>query len=393
MQRRSFLKACANTLLLAALGPALTWEKALAQTPRGQDDPILVALHLAGGNDALNTLAPVKDKLYRRARPNLALPAHSTPTLEEGWALHPSLQGLHRIYENGQVAFVQGVGRPDHDRSHFRSTDIWQTAGNPEQSEGWLGLLSDRHQLASVSVGDSLARALYSERHGALSFGGETVPSYPGNRSLHEAIRRMYGQDEVAEAARAALLDSGQRLEEVVVDYRQKAQAVQLKHGFGNHLTGKRLALAARILAAQLPPRVVHVSVGSFDTHEAQAGQQARELRQLDEALTAFWGEMKHRGLDKRVVVFGYSEFGRRVEENLSGGTDHGAGGLAFFLGQKIQGGLYGTPPDLANLRDGDLPHSVDYRQLYATVLEGHFDQASAQAIVPGHQPLPGLFA
>ncbi|MCA9793828.1 MAG: DUF1501 domain-containing protein [Candidatus Eremiobacteraeota bacterium] len=389
MQRRNFLKTCAQALFLASLGPALTWERALA-APRNEE-AVLVAVHLQGGNDALNTLPPLTDSLYRKARPHLALSARSTPTLAPGRGIHPSLSGLHHLYQEGKVAFVEGVGRPDHDRSHFRSIDIWQTAGNPTGSEGWLGMLAERHQLTSVSVGDQLAHALANHHHQALSFTGETMPQYPGGPDFHASLARMYS--EPAEAGlRRAILDSGKRLEEVVVDYRDKTARVRLPRYFGDNPTGRRFEMAARILAAGLPPRVLHLGVGSFDTHEDQANQQARQLAELDTALAAFWQTMEEYGLAHRVLVFGYSEFGRRVEENATGGTDHGAGGLAFLLGGKVQGGLRGTPPDLSALRDGDLAHSVDYRRLYASILEGHFNHSDAASIVPGHAALPGLF-
>ncbi|MGE0488985.1 MAG: DUF1501 domain-containing protein [Vulcanimicrobiota bacterium] len=390
MERRTFIKTCAQALFLASLGPALTWERALASEQ--PQDAILVAVHLQGGNDALNTLPPLGDPLYHRARPQLALSPRSTPTLAPGRGIHPSLSGLHHLYQEGKVAFVEGVGRPDHDRSHFRSIDIWQTAGNPTSADGWLGRLAERHDLTSVSVGDELAHALSAHRHQPLSFTGERMPEYPGGADFHASLARMYGE-QAGHGLRGAILESGRRLEEVVTDYREKTNQVKLPRFFGDNPTGRRFEMAARILAAGLPPRVLHLGVGSFDTHEDQANQQARQLAEVDTALSAFWQTMEEHGLGRRVLVFGYSEFGRRVEENATGGTDHGAGGMAFLLGGKVRGGLRGTAPDLASLRDGDLSHSVDYRRLYASILEGHFHHSDANSIVPGQAALPDLFA
>lgn len=390
--RRNFLKYCAQGLALAALGPSLTWEKAMA-TPAAAGDPILVVLHLTGGNDALNTLVPYRDPLYKKARPNLALPERNLLTLEDGWGLHPSLAQLRQLYDEGRLAFINSVGRPDHDRSHFRSSDLWHTAGAVSEDQGWLGRLADQDTLTSVSIGDTLARALFAKEQRALAFNGEGFPEFPGSDKLHASVRRMYARVEERHQVQRSLKKAAGHLEEVMVDYRRRTQEVKLGHYFADNQAGKRLELAARLLAAGLPPRLLHVSCGQFDTHDEQLGQHQRQLHEVDQALGSFWKVMQDYGLDKRVVVMGYSEFGRRVEENATGGTDHGAGGLAFLLGGSVQGGIFGDKPDLSKLRDGDLPHTVDYRSLYATTLAGHLGKPAAEAVVPDHRPIEGVFA
>ncbi|MBI3926209.1 MAG: DUF1501 domain-containing protein [Armatimonadetes bacterium] len=392
--RRQFLTTCARALALASLGPALTWEAVLArESPGKSEDPVLVAIHLVGGNDALNTLVPIQDSLYRKLRPQLALPVKSTPRLDSSHGLHPALEGLRGLYEEGKVAWVQGVGRPDHDRSHFRSSDLWQTAGDLQRKEGWLGLLADRHRLASVSVGETLSRALFARHQHAFAFNKEGFPEVPGGPVFHGAVQRMYSDSQAAAPVARALKHASIQLEEVVTTYRRKAQQVQLKRSFPGHDTGRKFELAARLLAAELPPRLLHLSVGDFDTHVNQAHRHEQQLRELDQSVTALFRELEHRGLNRRVVLFGYSEFGRRAEENASGGTDHGAGGLAFLLGGTVRGGLHGASPDLSSLRDGDLSHSTDYRELYASILAGHFGTGLKGELVPGFEPIKGLFS
>ncbi len=379
MNRREFLRGCAIGMTAAALGPALTWEPALAD-----GDTVLVALHLVGGNDALNTLIPVRDPLYKRLRPTLALP--SAPRLAGDWGLHPALEQVREL----PVTWVPGVGRPDHDRSHFRSSDLWQTAGTG-QREGWLGALARRHELASVSVGDGLARALFGGEARALAFHGEGIPELPGDPGLQGALRRLYAGKAHDGPVGEALAHSCAVLMSVVGEYRERCAAVKLGESFPDHATGKRLELVARMLAAGLPPRLYHVAVGDFDTHENQRERHRDALSQLDGALAAFWREVQRRGMARRVLVLGYSEFGRRVQENASGGTDHGAGGLAFLLGGRATARVHGRLPDLTALRDGDLAHEVDYRSLYATVLDRHLRPGSAREVLPGEAPVAGL--
>lgn len=378
MNRREFLRNCALGLTAAALGPALTWEPALAA-----GDTVLVALHLVGGNDGLNTLIPVLDPLYKKMRPTLALT--NVPSLGAEWGLHPALQQLHEL----PVTWVPGVGRPDHDRSHFRSSDLWQTAGT-DHRDGWLGALARRHELASVSVGDGLARALFGGEAKALAFHGETIPELPGDPALVGALRRLYAGRAHDGPVGEALAHSCGQLLTVVGEYRERCAAVKLGESFPDNPTGKRLELVARLLAAGLPPRLFHVAVGDFDTHENQLQRQKDAFRELDASLGAFWREVQRLGMTDRVLVLGYSEFGRRVQENASGGTDHGAGGLAFLLGGKARAGVHGHW-DLERLRDGDLAHQVDYRSLYAAVLDRHFRPGAAREVLPGVVAAAGL--
>lgn len=381
MNRRDFLRNCALGLTAAALGPALTWEPALAA-----GDTVLVALHLVGGNDGLNTLIPVRDPLYQKLRPTLALTGKDVPRLTPEWGLHPALRQLRDL----PVTWVPGVGRPDHDRSHFRSSDLWQTAGTGRR-EGWLGALARRHELASVSVGDGLSRALFGGEARALAFHGEEIPELPGDPAVQGALRRLYAGQADHGPVGEALAHSCRQLLSVVGEYRARCARIQLAERFPDNRTGQRLELVARLLAAGLPPRLFHVAVGDFDTHENQLQRQRDALTELDEALGAFWREVQRLGMGRRVLVLGYTEFGRRVQENASGGTDHGAGGLAFLLGGRATSRIHGELPDLARLRDGDLAHQVDYRSLYATVLERHFRAGAARELWPDCSPVAGL--
>lgn len=370
--RRDFLKQAITGLTLAALSPKL----AFAGTNSGE--PLLVALHLTGGNDALNTLVPYKDELYAKARPKLALATKKLLTIEKEMALHSSLQNLARRYEQGEVLMVPGVGRPDHDRSHFRASDVWHGAGNPG-GDGWLGTLGQRLDSTPVSFGSTVSQAVACPTHPAIGVLGSGMPDFPGTDKLRDAWAGMYKNWSANHSTAVKIKREAAVLEELTGELQNRMSKLKLSHGFEGNDFGKRFETATRLIGAGFPAKILHLSAGSFDTHTAQLEAHSGQLKELDRALNAFLNNMKQR--DRKVVVLVYSEFGRRVSENYSGGTDHGAGGLAWLMGDGIKGGLANDSYRLHDLRDGDLNHSIDYRQLYATVVEETFGSAHRQAM------------
>lgn len=380
LSRRSFLKSCAFTLLLTQLDPVSALQ--------GPKSPTLVMVQLEGGNDALNTLVPYKDPLYARLRPHLALKPKSLLTLDSNWALHPSLRATAGLHQEGAIGWFPGIGRPDHDRSHFRSSDLWHTAGDVHQEEGWLAQLARETGCEAVNIANNLSRSLFSPHHPSYSFREDLPRADADNPALFKELLSLYEGLSHGPQAHRCLKNSARMLEKMTTNYRRRLNQVKLPVRFDGETTGKRFELLARFLAADLPPRIFHLGVGEYDTHDGQLGRHAKQLADLDRALDALWKTVRHLGKEQEVLVVVYSEFGRRIQENLNGGTDHGAGGLAFTLGGALEGGVHGRPYDLHNDRDGDLAHQLDYRRLYATALEKHFAPGTWRSMLGDFRPL-----
>lgn len=362
--RRQFLQGLLAGLALTAVNPL----ELLAQ-PSLTGQPVLVAVHLTGGNDALNTLVPHRNRVYRKARPNLALSSKNLLDTDRGLALHSSLSHLHQQYHNGNVLLLPGIGRDDHDRSHFRSSDIWHGAGKPG-SDGWMAGLARRLQTTPISLGDSVSRAVACPGHPPIGLIGDGQPQFPRGSSLEKTWFNMYRNWEPTHRAANRLKRSAGVLEELTTKLEGKMATAKIKHNFAGDKFGKRFALAYRLIASGFPASVLHISAGSFDTHSNQLGGHADQLAQFDRASWTFLENMKTLGRPATLMV--YSEFGRRVAENFSGGTDHGAGGLAWLVGAGVRGGIEGSY-QLDDLRDGDLPTKINYRNLYIRAVSSSF--------------------
>ncbi len=366
------------------------------QPVTGSDDTILVVLQLAGGNDGLNTLVPFEDDAYHRARPRLAKQPKDLIKLDDQLGLNASMPFLGSLFKEGGLAVVQGVGYPNPNRSHFVSTSIWET-GDPaaRSNTGWLGRYFD-HACAGAdpTVGISLNKT-QPESFGALRNPGVSLSTPELYRWIHGG-----GDGEDAEAFFDSLnapddgasidLPAGGRvggivgesnldfLERVAMDARvssKKILEIAARHRPGVRYPGtpvaRSLGMVARMIAGGMPTRVYYVSHGGFDTHRGQGNSHDRLLGQLDDALKAFFADLREQRNDQRVVLMTFSEFGRRVAENASAGTDHGKASCLFVAGPAVKGGLHGTAPSLGDLDAGDLKHTIDFRQVYASVLGG----------------------
>lgn len=362
MKRRAFLQA---TLALAGVMmlPELSWA-----APRGRK---LVMIHLFGGNDGLNTVVRSGGE-YRRSRPKLALGASEVVALDEGLSLHRALEPLLPLYRAGKMAVVNGVGYPDPDRSHFTSADIWHTAVRTGAAPyGWLGRYLDAAGGDGVNVGSSLTRALYAAKSQPLCLKNpdQFKLAQPSDRS---ALSRMYAD------FGGHLGKTFSRLEGAL-DHCHACEGEQVSSGD----LGKSLGVIARLLPYG---KVFCTAMSGFDTHSNQRDRQAKVLSELASGLAAFM-----RRVDDDTLVVVYSEFGRRVEENASGGTDHGTAGPLFVLGSGVKGGLYGEYPSLTNLAEGDLVHTVDFRQVYSALL-GRWLGGDPVAVLGGrYEALPFL--
>lgn len=369
MDRRDFLKKSLLALALGEAAPSLLSRTALAAKAGG--DKILVIVQLSGGNDSLNTLVPFKQDLYYRSRPNLALKKEEVLDIGKNLALHPSLRPVMPFWESGELALVPQVGYPNGNRSHFVSMAIWHT-GDPtgKSAEGWLGRYMDQQNdpYCETNMGVASPLALHGDNHIAPSI--VSIDGYqlrlPGNLSdglNAELAKQRVGVAEDVRQAMASMLNMTQKVGKIRSNIQNRAQ-------YPNDGFARSMADIARMIAADFGSTVYYTQLGGFDTHAGQLPRQAELLGTLGQTLTAFRQDMKAIGRDKDVLVMAFSEFGRRVAENASFGTDHGHGGLMFVLGAGVKGGMFGEEPDLAKLDQGDLPFKTDFRSVYASSLQ-----------------------
>ncbi|MCA9750924.1 MAG: DUF1501 domain-containing protein, partial [Gemmatimonadetes bacterium] len=332
---------------------------------------ILVVLQLDGGNDGLNTIVPVEDDEYRRVRPTLGVDAKSTLALGAGYGLHPNLRGLASLWERDRLAIVQSVGYPNPNRSHFRSTEIWHAGHfDPLPDSGWLGRALEQpgasdHPASGIAIADS--RPLILDNHSLL---GVTLrdpaafrqptwsldPESAGDpEKLQEFLRRVESRARI----------SAETVQEVLGRGRNSLPYPETQ-------LGNELSLVARFIAGRAPTRVYYLTQTGYDTHARQQTKHEELLQELGDALVAFVDDLERNGDLDRVVLFAFSEFGRRVAENGSLGTDHGVAGPCFVVGSRVRAGLHGQAPSLApeTLLAGDVAPTTDFRSLYGELLD-----------------------
>jgi uncharacterized protein (DUF1501 family) len=375
-----------------------------AETPAATSRNILVAVQLSGGNDGLNTVIPFGDPGYYQARSSLAIPSSDVLSLTDTVGLHPNLGGLKTLYDQSLVAIVQGVGYPNPNRSHFRSMDIWHTA-RPDIIErtGWLGRYLDACQcgqdqpLPAVSAGDQLNSLFYAEHTlvpAVASIGGFSLQTESGDRNSRsvqiQTLRNIYQQagnwpthEALMRKTALQAMDAADQLAQAAGAYHSPVQYP------ANNPLATQLQMVAQIIAGNLGTRVFSVQLGGFDTHAAQFDQQANLLLQLGDALNAFQQDLAAMGKQNDVLLMSFSEFGRRVVQNGSNGTDHGTAEPMFVIGPRVAGGLYGTYPALADLDDnGDLKFSTDFRNVFAAVLRDHMGLDPTPVLAGTYEPV-----
>ncbi len=417
LSRRAFLRnsifgASASATLPAFLGQAFLGMDAYADSLGSETGgPVVVILQMAGGNDSLNTVIPYASPdagTYYAARPTLAIPADKALPLSGGLGLHPSLPFLRSLWDQGDLAVINGVGYPNPNLSHFRSMDFWHTATPGDtRTDGWLGRYFDHACAGSdPNVGIEFARdrAIALRHH--ISGLGITVESpetfewiYSGNQETPDTrarFREMVGLDHP--------FDDGISIADPTLAYVQRVAASAMRnsetlqsalggiaHGFPSATfpdtaLGNDLKDVAALIYGKVPTKIFYVHQTGYDTHGRQvlsndsaqvlnptAGTHADLLQDLDQALHAFVTEMRAQGNWNRILLFTFSEFGRKVAQNGSAGTDHGAGASTFALGGGVNPGFYGSMPSLApeyRVLNGSLGYSVDFRRIYRTVLE-----------------------
>jgi len=408
MKRSRFLLGSLSGLTVAAnldgfFARALA-APALPNLPGGVDERVLVVINLQGGNDGLNTLVPHGLPQYYALRPTIGVPKNDVLRIDDAVGLNPAMTALKTLYDKGQVAIVQGAGYPNPDHSHFRSTEIWQTAvPDAYASTGWLGRYLDAANLPAdnlfnaVAVSPVLPEALIAERVDVPAI--DALRGY-GLASDHNTYERGAFAAFVKDDTRVPFTSPYLPVVATIEDHAERgaAELPKLVAGYKTEATypatqlGRSLALAAQIIGSRLGTRVLYVQHGSFDTHVSQKATQDRLLRELSDGLAAFYADLAAHGNDRRTLTMTFSEFGRRVAENANRGTDHGEAAPMFLLGGGVKGGLYGTHPSFDRLDNGDVTFTTDFRSVYATVIEKWFARSSG-GVIAGTFPTVPLLA
>jgi uncharacterized protein (DUF1501 family) len=403
--RRVFLSQSLGIAVLGGTMPSFFSQAAAADPLPALGvsiDPrnVLVVVQMGGGNDGLNMVVPYSDDAYHRVRPAIAIDDKSALKIDERIALNPVMGGLNELFKEGNLAIVQGVGYPNPNRSHFEATQIWETA-SPERpvSTGWLGRYLDRIVPAStadsaqanlftaVTLGDTVPAAMIAQHVDVPAIGALSTFQYNSGKDTASRLTagRLYdgaraGQSpylEMIETTARTALRGGDILKAKIASYKKTVT-------YPTDAFSQQLALAAQIIGSDVGTRVIFVSIGSFDTHAGQRNQQDRLLGYLSGGLLAFQKDLAAHGNADRTLVLTFSEFGRRVSQNASNGTDHGTAMPMFALGAKVKGGVYGEHPSLTDLDHGDLKYNTDFRSVYATVLEKWLARDPSQIISGG---------
>jgi uncharacterized protein (DUF1501 family) len=398
LSRRNFLKSSA-LLALAPSVPGFLAQTAFAIEPQ-RDTRVLVVIELNGGNDGINTIVPFADEGYARHREQLRLPTDKMLKIDDHVAFHPGMRDAAKLLETGRLAIIQGVGYPNPDRSHFQSMAIWQTARlNPKEADGagWIGMAldSDRRPSdgtpTSVLIGlDSPPTAL-SGRHAVTALAHLDDWALRGQLNPKRALRdeplpkAEESRDDLRAFVARSMLDAY-----VTAGHLQELGKVK-DDSAAYPATGlsERLQLVARLLKTGFGARVFYTTQGGYDTHFTQLPAHAELLAELAGAIRAFLDDLQSTGLADRVAVLTFSEFGRRVAENGSYGTDHGTAAPVFLAGNKVKAGLVGQTPSLLDLQGGDLKMGIDFRRVYATVLERWLGLPAKTALAGAFESLP----
>ncbi len=374
LKRKDFIQLGSLATASLMLPKFLRAFEAPAMVPKG--NKVVVVLQLSGGNDGLNTIIPVRNDLYYKARPALGIKREKALALGDDAGIHPALTGFRECYDNGEMAVINNVGYPNPDRSHFRSMDIWHTAsqGHEYWSTGWLGRYLDAQcagcdkPTQAIELDDVLSLAMKGVDNKGIAVKDPKRLYGTANERFFREVSQSHADAEAPVdylyKTMAATLSSA--------DYIFKQSrlhptgAVYPKSGLGNSLK-----TIASLIFSDINTRVYYVSLGSFDTHVNQEAQQNRLFTEMNEAVTAFVKDLKANHRFEDVLLFTFSEFGRRVNQNASRGTDHGtANNMMLLSGGLKEKGLLNALPDLADLNEGDLRHKVDFKEVYATILE-----------------------
>ena len=378
-------------VLLSGLGLTVGFGSRVWLGPPREDPRTLVLVQLSGGNDGLSTVVPFRNDDYHRARPTLGRTADEVLVIgagEDERGLHPGLERLRARFDAGGLAIVEGAGYPEPNRSHFTSLEIWHTADlrGRASGEGWVGRLCSAAYGESVDpnrvvhVGKTPPYSLFSTRHPAASFSAPYGYRWVKNGGdLEELERPQPGADAGDSLAFLRAKMTAARESSAIV--RAAAARYRTPVEYPRDAFADELRTVAALIDGGIGARVLSVELTGFDTHNEQATRHDALMRRLDSSLGAFLEDLERGEAGRSAVIVAFSEFGRRVSENGSGGTDHGCAGPMFVAGSKVRGGIYGRYPSLAELDEGDLAFTTDFRSVYASVIDAQFDVGHAAVL------------
>jgi uncharacterized protein (DUF1501 family) len=382
IKRREFLKISSlatASMLMPNFLKAMTLDEALNP---GQN--ILVVLQFTGGNDGLNTIIPAKNDIYFRERKTLAI-QDSIPLTDEA-GINPSLSYFKELFDSGELSVMNNVGYPNPDKSHFRSMDIWQSASRSDQflETGWLGRFLDEecyrceHPTQALEVDDMLSLALKGENNKAFAF---KDPKRLYQTSQEKYFKSLYDHHHDDETVSYLYQTLGSTINNADYIF-EKSRAKKTEQVYPNSQLGKGFKTVASLIKSDINTQVYYLSVGSFDTHVNQNDRQKKLFDDINESVKSFVADMKSNGLFKNILLMTFSEFGRRVAQNASNGTDHGTANQMFFIsGNLKKKGLLNALPDLQNLNEGDLIYKEDFRKVYATILKNWLKADSSKVL------------
>tara|TARA_E500000318_G_scaffold5598_2_gene5757 strand:+ start:66663 stop:68006 length:1344 start_codon:yes stop_codon:yes gene_type:complete len=410
--RRAFIQNSAMLASAALTVPAFIQSSAFAM-PKAEhglssiagvnEDNILVIIQLSGGNDGLNTVVPYRDDAYYRMRPSIGIKPDGLHILSKNGSngavdlgLNQAMTGIRELYDEGQCAIIQGVGYPNPNRSHFASMDIWHTGETTGTGDGWLGRYIDAQCCGygkgesgtpdgsmddkvepPIAIGNEAPLMLTGRSMMPVSFESAELFAWAGkkyNEDIVEEHRKL--TDMVNERIEHEKDSNNAFLLRTAMDARVSSDTIRRAVSekplvnYPNNALAGQLSMIGAMIRAGLKTRVYYASIGSFDTHANQLGGHARLLGQFSAAVRAFQNDLKAQGNDSRVMTMAFSEFGRRVGQNASNGTDHGTAAPMFMFGPKVRGGFHSRHPSLTSLEQGDLKYTCDFRSVYAEVLD-----------------------
>jgi uncharacterized protein (DUF1501 family) len=380
-----------------------------AKQEKVTNDKVLVMIQLAGGNDGLQTVIPLADQSYRDLRPQLSRSADEALPISNAFGLNKNLRGTKKLWDDGKLAIVQGVGYPEPSFSHFDSIRVWETA-DPErrQQDGWLGKTiatnydSAGHPLVGCACGTTGIPGALRDLEATLTVvNSQQSFKWSGGAEMERAMGALYTSTPgiygaLFDTAVTTARDTVAQLKTSAASYTPLAQYsdnAKLVFSSKNQLAAA-LQLAAQLIVTGTGVKILHLTLGGFDTHYTQQQRHDDLMGYFDQAVTAFYTDLAAHGMSDRVLIATWSEFGRRPKENASAGTDHGTSAPVFLMGDGVKGGLYGAAPSLTKLDTrGNLEYNVDFRSVYQEILEGHLRLDAKEVFTQSFDKLPVLKA
>lgn len=394
MKRRNFLKSSAlasTALMIPSFLKSYPNENILAS----RSGKIMVIVQLSGGNDGLNTIIPFNNDIYYQSRPVLGIPKEEVLKVSDELGFNPAMEALRGLYDDGLMTIINNVGYPNPDRSHFRSMDIWHTASGSDQywTSGWLGRYLDNQCTGcdkpyhALEVDDSLSLALKGAEKSGFAMSNPKQLKKTADNKLLKAIAEQHQNhpEENVAYLYKTMIDTQSSANYLF----EQSKVYQSQEEYPKTAFGNDLKQIAELITADTDTKIYYVSLTGFDTHANQKNQQARLLKQYADGMKAFVADLKNNGLFDDTLIMTFSEFGRRVKQNASGGTDHGTANNLYLIGGKLkQPGFFNEAPNLQDLDKGDLKYQVDFRNIYATVLDKWLDADAADILQQRFNPM-----